>query len=80
VRNAGLGHVGARLLEFGDVASPQPNDVWSSRLGIIERSEMIRCVKGLNGLMFGRDVLADENVNVAVVYLCHGNNLSRRKP
>jgi hypothetical protein len=41
---------------------------------------MIGCVKGLNGLMLGRDVLADENVNVAVVYLCHVSNLIRKRP
>ena len=78
--NAGLGHIGACLLQFADVANPQPNHIWNPRLGIIERSEMVGCVKGLNGLMFGRDVLADENVNVAVVYLCHADTLSGESP
>jgi hypothetical protein len=80
MRNACLGRVGARLLQLGNVANPKPNDVWSPRLRIVERSQMIGCVKGLNGLMLGRDVLADENVNVTVVYLCHVSNLIRKRP
>ena len=80
MRNACLGHVGACLLQLGDVVDPQPNDIWSSRPRIIKGSEMVCCVKGLNSLMLGRDIFANKNVNVAVVYLCHADTLSGESP
>lgn len=80
MRHLRRSHAGQNILKLSKVTRPHEGHVREARLRIREGRKVEESVKGLDSLMDFGDVSAGDDVNEALVNLCHDAWENRSRP